>query len=92
MTIEAFGVQYLGLNFFNLKADDSCGYTPRYYSIDVWALRFKAIPLTQTLVVFIYTAMFSFIINDFIKFTILKKWPLEPVERKESKETSQSFR
>ena len=34
----------------------------------------KAIPLTQTAFVFFYTAVFSFIINDYIKFIFLKKW------------------
>ena len=40
-------------------------------------LGFKAISLTQTLVVITYTAIFSFIINDLIKVMFLKKWPLE---------------
>ena len=35
---------------------------------------FKAIPLAQTIFVITYTAVFSFIINDFIKFIFLKKW------------------
>lgn len=130
MTIEAFGALYLGMNFFNLKADNEALSTFCFeillffglFSIFVvreknrfWKtapsktllfiiladillgiilstfglLGFKAIPITQTLVVLVYTAMFSFIVNDLIKFTIIRKWPLEPGERKE---TSQRFR
>src|ERR1039457_4665085 len=37
-------------------------------------LGFKAIPLSQTIVVFGYTLIFSFAINDFIKVVLLKKW------------------
>jgi H+-transporting ATPase len=36
-------------------------------------LGFKAIPLTQTIVVIIFTAFFSLIINDLIKFLLLKR-------------------
>ena len=35
-------------------------------------LGFKAIPLKQTIVVFIYVAVFSFIINDLIKLYLFK--------------------
>jgi len=44
-------------------------------------LGFKTIPLRQTLVVYIFTAVFSFIINDLIKFILFKKWPIEPLEK-----------
>lgn len=37
-------------------------------------LGLKAIPLTQTSVVIVYTLLFSFVINDFIKVVLLKKW------------------
>jgi H+-transporting ATPase len=37
-------------------------------------LGFKAIPLIETLVVIIYAFLFSLVINDFIKFGLLKKW------------------
>jgi len=44
-------------------------------------LGFKAIPIKQTLIIIIYTAFFSFILNDFIKFWLLKKWPLNIPEK-----------
>lgn len=37
-------------------------------------LGFKAIPLTQTITVVIYIAVFSFVINDFMKYLLLRKW------------------
>jgi H+-transporting ATPase len=37
-------------------------------------LGLKAIPLIETIVVIGYAFLFSLIINDFIKFTLLKKW------------------
>ena len=37
-------------------------------------LGFKAIPITQSLVVIGYTFICSFVINDFVKFFLLKKW------------------
>lgn len=118
MTIEAFGVLYIGLDYFNLKTDNAALNTFSFeillffaiFSIFVvreknhfWhsapsktllllliadailgilfstfgLLGFKAIPLTQTIVVFIYAAACSFIINDFIKFFLFKKYPLD---------------
>jgi len=122
MTIEAFGILYIGLNYFNLKADSQALNTFCFeilfffaiFSIFVvreknhfWhsspsktllllliadtilgiifttfgLLSFKAIPLTQTLVVFIYTAVFSFIINDLIKSHLFKKWPMDNAKK-----------
>jgi H+-transporting ATPase len=109
MTIEAFGLLYIGLHYFTLNSDAEalstfCFELLLYFALfslfvvreknHFWhsapskpllflslstfgLLGFKAIPLTQTFVVFIYTAVSSFIINDFIKVLILKKWPLE---------------
>jgi len=37
---------------------------------------FKVIPLRQTLIINSYVSVFSFLINDFIKFFLFKKWPL----------------
>jgi H+-transporting ATPase len=115
MTIEAFGLLYIGVNYFNLSADNEALSTFCFelllffalFSIFVvrekkhfWnsapsktllllligdmilgvilstfgLLGFKAIPLTQTLIIFGYTLIFSFAINDFIKFVLLKKW------------------
>lgn len=37
-------------------------------------LGLKAIPLTQTIVVILYTAVSSFIINDLVKIVLFKKW------------------
>ena len=117
MTIEAFGLLYIGLHYFSLKVDNKALSTFCFeillffalFSIFVvrernhfwqsWPsktllfliiadiflgivfstfgiLGFKAIPLTQTLVIIIYTAVFSFVLNDFIKFSLLRKWPL----------------
>jgi H+-transporting ATPase len=114
MTVEAFGLLYIGLNYFNLKTDNEMLNTFCFelllffalFSIFVvreknhfWnsapsktlllllitdmilgvvlstfgLLGFKAIPLIQTIVVFIYTSFFSFVINDFVKFILLKK-------------------
>lgn len=122
MTIEAFGLLYIGLNYFNLNADNEALNTFCFevllffalFSIFVvreknhfWhsapskillllliadmvlgiilttfgLLGFKAIPLTQTLVVFIFTAVCSFIINDFIKFFLFKKYPLDNAQK-----------
>ena len=118
MTIEAFGLLYIGLDYFHLKTDNEALNTFCFeillffalFSIFVvreknhfWhsapsktllllliadmilgilfstfgLLGFKAIPLAQTLVVFIYTAVCSFIINDFIKFFLFKEYPLD---------------
>jgi H+-transporting ATPase len=44
-------------------------------------LGFKEIPFTQTIVVIIYTAIFSFIINDLIKFILLKRYPLDNLKK-----------
>jgi H+-transporting ATPase len=38
-------------------------------------LGFKAIPLRETIAVIAYTAVFSFLVNDAIKFILFKKWP-----------------
>jgi len=114
MTVEAFGLLYIGLNYFNLKTDGEalntfCFEILLFFAIfSIFVVReknhfwhsapgktllfllitdtvlgiifatfgllgFKAIPFTQTLTVFIYTGMFSFIINDFIKFLLFKK-------------------
>jgi len=118
MTIEAFGLLYIGLNYFNLLLDNEALSTFCFeillffalFSIFVvrekkhfWhsapsktllliiaadmilaitlstfgLLGLKAIPLTQTIIVIVYTAVFSFIINDFVKFILLRKWPLD---------------
>ncbi|MHB8403698.1 MAG: plasma-membrane proton-efflux P-type ATPase, partial [Bacteroidia bacterium] len=115
MTIEAFGLLYIGLNYFNLKSDNESLNTFCFelllffalFSIFVvreknhfWhsapsktlvlillsdmilgiilstfgLLGFKAIPLIQTIVVFVYAAVFSFVINDFLKVLLFKKW------------------
>jgi H+-transporting ATPase len=117
MTIEAFGLLYIGLNYFHLKTDNEtlntfCFEILLFFAIfSIFVVReknhfwhsapsktlllllitdmilgiifttfgllgFKAIPLAQTIVVFIYTGVCSFIINDFIKFIIFKKYPL----------------
>ena len=122
MTIESFGLLYIGLNYFNLNADNEALNTFCFqlllffalFSIFVvreknhfWhsapskillllliadmvlgillttfgLLGFEAIPLTQTLVIFIFTAVCSFIINDFIKFFLFKKYPLDNAEK-----------
>jgi H+-transporting ATPase len=123
MTLEAFGLLYLGLDYFNLKTDSQALNTFCFeillffalFSIFVvrekhhfWhtapsktlfyiiaadlllgaalatygLLGFKAIPLSQTLAAFIYTAAFSFIVNDLVKVMLLKKWPLETIRNK----------
>ena len=117
MTLEAFGLLYIGLEYFNLKADSNALNTFSFemllffalFSIFVvrekrhfWQsapsktlllilmadmilgivlstfglLGLAAIPWSQTLIVVIYTAVSSFVINDLIKFLLLKKWPL----------------
>jgi H+-transporting ATPase len=115
MTIEAFGLLYIGLNYFYLNSDDKALNTFCFelllffalFSIFVvreknhfWhsapsktllfilladmilgiilstfgLLGLKAIPFTQTLIIIAYTSIFSFLINDFIKFVLIKKW------------------
>jgi H+-transporting ATPase len=37
-------------------------------------LSLKAIPMNQTLMVFGYVGVFSLLINDFIKYILIKKW------------------
>jgi H+-transporting ATPase len=115
MTLEAFGLLYIGLNYFNLNMDKEALNTFCFemllffalFSIFVvrqknrfWhsapsktllfiisadmilgivlssfgLLGFKTIPLTQTLSVIVYTAISSFLINDLIKYILLKKW------------------
>ena len=118
MTTEAFGILYIGLDYFHLKTDSEelntfCFELLLFFAIfSIFVVReknhfwhsapsrtllflliadmvlgiilttfgllgFKAIPLTQTFVVFIYTAVCSLIINDFIKFFLFKKYPLD---------------
>ena len=118
MTIEAFGLLYIGLHYFNLKTDSAalntfCFEILLFFAIfSIFVVReknhfwhsfpsktllllliadavlgiifttfgllgFKAIPFTQTLVVFFYAAVCSFIINDLIKFFLFKKYPLD---------------
>ena len=113
MTIEAFGLLYIGLDYFNLKTDDGalntfCFEILLFFAIfSIFVVReknhfwhsspsktllllligdavlgvifatfgllgFKAIPLTQTVTALVYTAVCSFIINDFIKFLFLE--------------------
>ena len=122
MTIEAFGLLYIGLDYFNLKANNEalntfCFEILLFFAIfSIFVIReknhfwhsspsktllllliadtvlgtvfttfgllgFKSIPLTQTITVFIYAAACSFIINDFIKFFLLKKYPLDNVKK-----------
>lgn len=117
MTIEAFGLLYIGLQYFNLKADGNALNTFSFemllffalFSIFVvrekkhfWhstpsktllliliadmilgivlstfgLLGLSAIPWSLTLIVIIYTAVSSFVINDLVKYLMLKKWPL----------------
>jgi H+-transporting ATPase len=117
MTIEAFGILYIGLDYYNLKTDSGslntfCFEILLFFAIfSIFVVReknhfwhsapgktllllliadtisgilfatfgllgFKAIPLPQTFTVFIYAAVFSFIINDLIKFFLFKKFPL----------------
>ena len=115
MTVEAFGLLYIGLNYFHLNNDNEAVSTFCFeillffalFSIFVvreknhfWhsapgktllfliladmvfgaiistfgILGFKSIPFSQTLIVIAYTLIFSLVINDFIKFILLKKW------------------
>jgi H+-transporting ATPase len=115
MVVEAFGLLYIGLHYFNLGVDNEALSTFSFeilfffamFSIFVvrekghfWdsapskillsilladmalgvvlstfgLLGLKAIPLIETIVVIGYAFLFSLIINDFIKFTLLKKW------------------
>jgi H+-transporting ATPase len=118
MTIESFGILYIGLNLYQLNADSGALSTFCFeillffgiFSIFIvrekqhfWKstpsktllflligdfilgiflstfgfLGFKSISIKQTLVVFAYTAVCSFIINDLIKVVLFKKWPPE---------------
>ena len=120
MTLESFGILFIGLDRFKLNADSGALSTFCFeillffaiFSIIVvrerghfWQsnpsktllllligdfilgvflstfglLGFKPIPLTQTLSVFAYTAIFSFFINDIIKVSLFKKWQPETV-------------
>lgn len=115
MTIEAFGLLYIGLNYFHLNNDNEALSTFCFeillffalFSIFVvrgknhfWhsppgktllfliladmafgavistlgILGFKSIPFSQTAIIIGYTLIFSLVINDFIKFVLLKKW------------------
>jgi H+-transporting ATPase len=115
MVAEAFGLLYIGLNYFNLGVDNGALSTFSFeilfffamFSIFVvrekghfWdsvpsktlfsilladmalgvvlstfgLLGLKAIPLIETLAVIGYAFLFSLVINDFIKFGLLKKW------------------
>ncbi len=115
MTVEAFGLLFIGLNYFHLNTDNGALNTFCFelllffalFSIFVvrekshfWSsspsktllfiliadlilgvifstfglLGFKAIPLSQTMTVLVYTLLFSFVINDLVKFVLLKKW------------------
>jgi len=115
MVVEAFGLLYIGLHYFNLGVDNGALSTFSFeilfffamFSIFVvrekghfWdtapskillsilladmtlgvvlstfgLLGLKAIPLIETIVVIGYAFLFSLIINDFIKFALLKKW------------------
>jgi H+-transporting ATPase len=115
MVAEAFGLLYIGLNYFNLGVDNGALSTFSFeilfffamFSIFVvrekghfWdsvpsktlfsilladmalgvvlstfgLLGLKAIPLIETIVVIVYAFLFSLVINDFIKFGLLKKW------------------
>lgn len=117
MTIESFGLLYVGLEYFNLKTDSNSLNTFSFeillffalFSIFVvrekkhfWhsapsktllfiliadsilaialstfgLLGLTAIPWSQTLIVVAYTAVCSFVINDLVKYLLLKKWPL----------------
>ena len=115
MVVEALGLLYIGLDYFNLATDNGALSTFSFeilfffaiFSIFVvrekghfWdsapsktllsiiladmvlalvlstfgLLGFKAITLIQTLIVMGYAFIFSLVINDFIKFVLLKKW------------------
>lgn len=116
MTIEAFGLLYIGFNYFHLNTDSEalntfCFEILLFFAIfSIFVVReknhfwhsspsktllillivdtflgvifttfgllgFKSIPLLQTFTVFSYTAVCSFIINDFIKYILFKKYP-----------------
>ena len=118
MTVESFGILFIGLDRFHLNADSGalstfCFEILLFFAIfsifmvrekrHFWQsapsktllflligdfllgvalssfglLGFKPIPIAQTFVVFGYTAIFSFIINDIVKVFLLKKWPPE---------------
>jgi H+-transporting ATPase len=118
MTIESFGILFIGLDRFRLSADTRalstfCFEILLFFAIfsifmvrekrHFWQsapsktllflligdfvlgvilsssglLGFKPIPITQTLAVFAYTAVFSFIVNDIVKVFLFKKWPPE---------------
>jgi len=118
MTIEAFGLLYIGLDYFHLKTDNEslntfCFEILLFFAIfSIFVVReknhfwhsapsktllllliadtilgilfstfgllgFKAIPFMQTIVVFIYAALCSFVINDLIKFFLFKEYPLD---------------
>jgi len=115
MVVEAFGLLYIGLKYFNLTTDNGILSTFSFEILFFFAifsifivrekghfwnsspsktllliiladmvlgvvlstfglLGLKAIPLTQTLIVIGYSFIFSLVINDFIKFALLKKW------------------
>lgn len=115
MVVEAFGLLYVGLNYFNLTVDNEALSTFSFEILfffamfSIFAVRekghfwsslpsktllsiiladmilgavfstfgllgFKAIPLIQTLIVIGYAFLFSLVINDFIKFALMKKW------------------
>jgi H+-transporting ATPase len=116
MTLEAFGILYLGLEFFHLDADSGALNTysfeillffaifsifvvreknPFWHSrpsktllvllaadavlgilfASVGLLGFTAIPLTQTGLVLLCTALGSFLLNDAIKVQLYKRFP-----------------
>jgi H+-transporting ATPase len=118
MTIESFGILYIGLDRFHLNADSGalstfCFEILLFFAIfSIFIIRekghfwqsapsqtllflligdfflgvilstfgllgFKSIPIEQTLVVFAYTALCSFIVNDIAKVFLFKKWPPE---------------
>ncbi len=118
MTLESFGILFIGLDWFKLNADGEalstfCFEILLFFAIfsiiivrergHFWQsnpsktllllligdfilgvllstfglLGFKPIPLKQTLSVFAYTAIFSFLINDIIKVSLFKKWQPE---------------
>jgi H+-transporting ATPase len=118
MTIESFGILYIGLDRFHLNADSGalstfCFEILLFFAIfSIFIIRekrhfwqsapsqtllfllivdfflgvilstfgfpgFKSIPIEQTLAVFAYTALCSFMINDIIKVYLFKEWPPE---------------
>jgi len=122
MALEAFGLLYIGLKYFNLNADNRalstfcfeillflallsifvvreknhfwhsvpsktllflivCDMILGIFFTTFGLLGFKAIPFIQTIVVFVYTGAFSFIINDLIKVSLFKKWTVEMAEK-----------